>query len=111
ERHAAAVRALVSGPAQTPLLAHIAGQFDQLADIVRALALLRQASLGSLDVVAAMGELLSSRIIAAALAEAGVPADWVDARCAIVTDGEHTRATPRSGEARFALSTTPPRRL
>jgi aspartate kinase len=106
ERHASAVRALVSGQTQAPLLAHIAGQFDQLADIVRALAILREVSPRSLDVVAAMGELLNSRIIAAALTEAGVPADWVDARCAIVTDGEHTRATPRGAETRSALSKT-----
>src|SRR5262245_10602713 len=106
ERHATAVRALVSGQAQAPLLAHIAGQFDQLADIVRALAILREVSPRSLDVVAAMGELLNSRIIAAALTEADVPADWVDARGAIVTDGEHTRATPRGAETRSALSKT-----
>jgi len=106
ERHAAAVRALVSSPAQTPLLAHIAGQFDQLADIVRALAILREASPRTLDVVAAMGELLCSRIIAAALTEAGVPADWVDARCAIVTDGDHTRANPLGAETNAALRKT-----
>src|SRR5688572_23615478 len=106
ERHASVVRALVSGPAQTPLLAHIAGQFDQLADIVRALAILREVSPRTLDVVAAMGELLSSRIIAAALTEAGVPADWVDARCAIVTDGDHTRANPLGAETRAALRKT-----
>src|SRR4030095_2505968 len=38
ERHKSTVRELVSGPAQVTLLAHVAGQFDQLADIVRALA-------------------------------------------------------------------------
>jgi aspartate kinase len=106
ERHKAAVRALVSGPAQAPLLAHIAGQFDQLADIVRALAVLREVSPRTLDVVAAMGELLSSRIVAAALTEAGVPAEWVDARCAIVTDGEHTRAAPLGPETNAALRRT-----
>jgi aspartate kinase len=106
ERHKSAVRALVSGPAQVPLLAHIAGQFDQLADIVRALAILREVSPRTLDVVAAMGELLSSRIVAAALTEAGVPAEWVDARCAIVTDGEHTRATPLGPETSAALRKT-----
>ena len=106
ERHASAVRALVTGPAQTPLLAHIAGQFDQLADIVRALAILREVSPRTLDVVAAMGELLSSRIIAAALTEAGVPADWVDARCAIVTNGDHTSATPLGPETNAALRRT-----
>jgi aspartate kinase len=106
ERHAAAVRALVSGPAKTTLLAHIAGQFDQLADIVRALAILREVSPRTLDVVAAMGELLSSRVIAAALTEAGVPADWVDARCAVITDGEHTRANPLAPETAAALRKT-----
>jgi len=106
ERHAAAVRALVSGPAQTPLLAHLAGQFDQLADIVRALAILREVSPRTLDVIAAMGELLSSRIIAAALTEAGVPAEWVDARSAIVTNGDHTRATPLGAETNAALRRT-----
>src|SRR5688572_11197051 len=106
ERHASAVRALVSGPGQTPLLAHVAGQFDQLADIVRALAVLREVSPRTLDVVAAMGELLSSRIVAAALTEAGVPADWVDARCAIVTDAEHTHATPLAPETNAAMRKT-----
>ncbi len=106
ERHKSAVRALVSGPAQAPLLAHIAGQFDQLADIIRALAILREVSPRTLDVVAAMGELLSSRIIAAALTEAGVPADWVDARGAIVTDAEHTRAAPLGPETNAALRKT-----
>jgi aspartate kinase len=100
------VRALVSGPALTPLQAHIAGQFDQLADIVRALAVLREVSPRTLDVVAAMGELLSSRIVATALSEAGVPADWVDARCAVVTDGEHTRANPLAAETAAALGKT-----
>ena len=106
ERHKTVVRALVSGAAQAPLLAHVAGQFDQLADIVRALAILREVSPRTLDVVAAMGELLSSRIVAAALTEAAVPADWVDARCAIVTDGEHTRATPLGPETNAALRKT-----
>jgi aspartate kinase len=106
ERHKSAVRALVSGAAQVPLIAHVAGQFDQLADIVRALAILRELSPRTLDVVAAMGELLSSRIVSAALTEAGVPADWVDARCAIVTDGEHTRAAPLGPETNAALRKT-----
>jgi aspartate kinase len=106
ERHASAVRALVTGPAQAPLLARIASHFDQLADIVRALAILREVSPRTLDVIAATGELLNSRIIAAALAEAGVPAEWVDARCAIVTNGDHTSATPLGPETNAALRRT-----
>ncbi|HLG55411.1 MAG TPA: lysine-sensitive aspartokinase 3 [Vicinamibacterales bacterium] len=106
DRHVTAARALVTGPAQEPLAAHITEQFGQLADVVRALAVLRELSPRTLDVVAAMGELLSSRVVAAALTEAGVPAEWVDARRAIVTDAEHTRATPLTAETGEALRGT-----
>jgi aspartate kinase len=41
-----------------------------------------------------MGELASSRIVAAAFKARGVPAVWVDARDVLVTDAEHTAALP-----------------
>ena len=43
-----------------------------------------------LDAIAATGEILSSRIVAAALTSHGLLATWIDARRAVVTDGEHT---------------------
>lgn len=46
------------------------------------------------DAVAAFGELISSRVIAAALVSAGVNATFVDSRDCIVTDEQHTRAVP-----------------
>src|SRR5215510_2948098 len=105
-RHLAAVRELVPESEREPLVAQIADHFDQLTGIARALAVLREVSPRTLDVVAAMGELLSSRIVAAALTAAGVPADWVDARCAVVTNDEHTRATPLTAETNAALGKT-----
>jgi aspartate kinase len=57
----------------------------------------------SQDVIAAIGELLSSRIVAAALSEAGLPAAWVDARQAIVTSSEHMAAQPLVEETMAAL--------
>jgi aspartate kinase len=57
----------------------------------------------TLDVVAAMGELLNSRLVTAALVEAGIPAEWVDARRAIVTNDDHTRAAPQMRETNAAL--------
>ena len=98
DRHAKACRELVSGPTLDDLLAHIDAEIDALSDIVRALAVLREVSPRTLDVVAAIGELLSSRIVAAALTSAGIAAHWIDARQVIVTDDEHTRATPLRGE-------------
>ena len=103
ERHLSAARSLVSGPAQEELVAQINAQVDQLADVARALAVLRELSPRTLDVVAAMGELLSSRVVAAALTSAGVPAEWVDARLAVVTNDEHTRATPLTKETNEQL--------
>jgi aspartate kinase len=67
---------------------------------------LREVSPRTLDVVASAGELLSSRMVAAALDAAGVPAEWVDARSAIVTDDEHTRATPLTRQTNEALVIT-----
>jgi aspartate kinase len=106
DRHLAAVRELVPGRERDPLAAQIADHFDQLTGIARALAVLREVSPRTLDVVAAMGELLSSRIVAAALTAAGVQADWVDARCAVVTNDEHTRAVPLTADTNAALRKT-----
>jgi aspartate kinase len=91
-RHLAAAGALA--PDAGDLTIAIGDQFDQLDAVVKALAVLREVSPRTLDVIAAMGELLSSRLVAAALVAAGVPAEWIDARRAIVTTDEHTRAAP-----------------
>ena len=106
ERHRAAVRDLVPGPEQAALSADIDATLDQLAQVVRALAVLREVSPRSLDVIAAIGELLSSRIVAAALSDAGVEAQWVDARRAVVTTADHTRAAPLAVETARALRAT-----
>ena len=103
ERHIAAARALAAQDAKGPLGQQIGAQFDDLTALARALAVLREVSPRTLDVVAAAGELLSSRIVAAALADAGVPSEWVDARRAIITTGDHTRALPLATETDAAL--------
>ena len=100
-RHLEAARELAG--ASDALVTPIDTQFDELASVVRALTVLREVSPRTLDVIAAMGELLSSRLVAAALHQAGVPAEWVDARRAIVTDDDHTRAVPKMRETTAAL--------
>jgi aspartate kinase len=57
------------------------------------------------DFVAGWGELWSSRLVAAALQAAGVPAEWVDVRRALLTDARFTRAQPD----RAALAERAPR--
>jgi aspartate kinase len=101
ERHLRAAAALA--PDADALTVDLMAHFEQLESIVRALGVLREASPRTLDVIAAAGELLSSRIVAAALGAAGLPAEWIDARHAIVTNDNHTRAAPLMRETASAL--------
>jgi aspartate kinase len=78
-------------------------EIEELARLVGALGVLREVSPRWLDAIAAVGEILSSRIVAAALTAQGLAATWVDARRAIVTTDEFTRAVPLIPETTTAL--------
>ena len=58
------------------------------------------------DAAAAAGELLSSRLVAAAMAERGMPVTWVDARTVVITDDRFTRAVPLMDEIAAAAGDT-----
>src|SRR5688572_6212558 len=106
ERHLASVRELPTANDHEALTTEINATLDQLAAVAQALTVLREVSPRTLDVIAAMGELLSSRIVAAALNAAGIDAEWVDARRAIVTSADHMRAAPLTVETARALRAT-----
>jgi aspartate kinase len=103
ERHLSAAGTLAANEQKGSLGDQIDRQFDELVALSRALGVLREVSVRTLDVVAAAGELLSSRLVTAALCEAGIPSEWVDARRAIITTGDHTRALPLAAETGAAL--------
>jgi aspartate kinase len=84
----------------------IRGEFDELERIAGALGVLREVTPRWLDAIAAAGEIMSSRLVAAALASRGLAAHWVDARRVIVTTGDHTSAAPLDAETTAALSAT-----
>src|SRR5947207_4017614 len=98
ERHLAVASALTSGPRQAELIAAVRDELAGVVGMMRALAVLREVSPRSLDASVAARELASSRIVAAALAERGVAAVWVDARTIVITDAEHTGAAPQMAE-------------
>ena len=103
-RHVDLAAALVqSDPDRTTMLATIRRECDALRGLAQALGVLHDVSPRSLDALAATGELLSSHVIAAAVADAGLPATWIDARRAVVTDAEHTAAAPLVAETAAAL--------
>jgi len=93
-RHVTVASSLTTGTRRDQLLAAVREEFAAVTGLVHALAVLREISPRSLDAVVAAGELSSSRIVAAALEERGVPAQWVDSRTIITTDAEHTGAAP-----------------
>lgn len=84
------------------LAAAIDRQFSDLRTALRMIARRQRVDLPAMDLVAATGELVSSRIVAAALSARGLPAVWVDARAVIVTDNRHTSASPLLDETRDA---------
>ncbi len=100
-RQAEAVAALLTGTRAAATTAFITRQLDQLESVVRGLALLREVTPRTMDAIVATGELLSSRLVAAALDEAGIAAEWVDARRVVVTNEDHGQALPLA-EATYA---------
>jgi aspartate kinase len=85
--------------------ADIDREFDELERIAEALSVLREVSPRWFDTIAAAGEIISSRLVAAALASHGLDGAWVDARRAVVTNGEHQSATPQYPDTTAALMT------
>src|SRR6186997_2033785 len=90
---------------RTPVVEALNREFDELERVVSALAVLQEVSPRWLDALAAMGEVLSSQIVAAALTSHKLLASFIDSRKAVVTDGEHTAAAPLFEETTAALMT------
>jgi aspartate kinase len=94
-RHLEAVACLLEGsPECSELEAEVSTGLDELAHLAEAFSTLGFVTPRSLDAVAAIGELLSSRIVAAAFRHHGIPAAWIDARDVMITDDQFARATP-----------------
>jgi aspartate kinase len=74
--------------------AQIGEHFDQLADLVKGLAIMGELTPRATDAISACGERISSIIVAAFFQHNGINAVHVDARRIIVTDRRHTQAAP-----------------
>ncbi len=99
DRHVA-VASAVTKASREKTVAAVRSEFEELIGLVHALAVLREVSPRSLDAVLATGELISSRIVAAAFVDHRIPACWVDARTVLVTDAEYNAAAPDMAETR-----------
>jgi aspartate kinase len=105
-RHHEVAGVIGASPDRADVDAFIDGEFDELDRLVGALGVLKDVTPRWLDAIAAAGEILSSRIVAAALTAHGLAATWVDARKVVVTGDEHTAAPPLMKDTAVALSAT-----
>jgi aspartate kinase len=101
DRHVALLGALTAGAPQGAAIDHVAALFHGAAASLRAAGVLTAAQR---DGLLALGELASSRIVAAVLSVAGIQARWVDARRVLATDDRFGAARPRRAETRHAAA-------
>jgi aspartate kinase len=99
-RHLETAQQLLGTKEFSKLAAKLQATFAQAEAFLRGLAAIQELSPRSSDQILSFGELLSSEIVAAALAVRGLDTVWVDSRKCIVTDAKHTRAMPLAEETR-----------
>ncbi len=95
ERHQAILDILVKDPRRhTTLRGILSTWLQELEELVKGVAILRELTPRTLDSFCAYGELSSSQLVAAALQENGVDARWIDTRDFMMTDDNHSAACP-----------------
>lgn len=93
-RHREAGGAIAVPARRRALMAELDTLWREAEALADACAAAQTCSPASRDALVATGELASSRLVAACLAERGVSAVWIDARRVVVTDGRHGGAAP-----------------
>lgn len=88
KRHLGAVRSLVSVSAQSPILAKVLIQANELENVLHGIYLVRECTARTLDHILSFGERLSAYIISEAFKNEGCNVDYLDAREVIRTDSE-----------------------
>jgi aspartate kinase len=106
ERHIDVAGVVTSEAERRDVEGLINREFDELGRVVDALAVLKEVTPRWLDAIAATGEVLSSRIVSAALSSRRLSSAWIDARQVVVTSADHTRAVPLMAETTAALAAT-----
>jgi len=105
QRHLDTVASLLPIDRQSATLSQVKKHCNDLEDICNGVSLLGELSPRTRDRIVAFGELLSSRIIAAAFAEALPGSDWQDARTLIRTNSAFGNATVDAPATREAVRT------
>jgi bifunctional aspartokinase / homoserine dehydrogenase 1 len=97
DRHRTAVYTLV--PDNKAVIAQIEQNIQDLAELLHGVSLTRELSMRTQDVVVSFGERSSNLIIAAAMSQAGISSEYLDARKVVRTDANF-------GNAKIDFTTT-----
>jgi len=91
-RHVEAIRELVRVQYQSETLTRFKMEFNKLEDILQGVSLVHEVTPKTMDFIMGFGERFSAIILTAALNDAGIGAEYVDARDLIKTDDNHGQA-------------------
>ena len=106
DRHASLAGIVRDDAERRALLEHLDAGWRDVETLVHASSLLKACPPAASDAIVAHGELASSRLAAAILRDAGVPAEWIDARQVVVTDSRHQQASPLAAASADQLART-----
>ena len=105
ERHYITAGELLGTGVFTSFHAELGADFDLLDELLRGICAVGELTPRTSDSVAAYGEILSSKLVAAAFAARGLQAEMVDSRECMITDSTHMRAVPVVNTSNINLET------
>jgi aspartate kinase len=103
ERHYETAGELLGTALFTEFHSDLGAEFELLEELLRGIAAVGELTPRTTDHVAAYGEMLSSKIVAAAFDAHGIASAHVDSRECLVTDNAHTKAAPLFDETNERL--------
>jgi aspartate kinase len=103
ERHYNTAGELLGTALFTQFHSDLGTEFEDLEELLRGISAVGELTPRTTDHVASFGEVLSSKLVTAALSAHGIEATLVDSRDCIVTDGNFTRAAPLFEETNAKL--------
>jgi aspartate kinase len=98
ERHYNTASELLGTALFTDFHGELGADFEALDELLRGISAVGELTPRTTDHVAAFGEMLSSRMVAAAFSALGLNGVHVDSRDILVTDNSFTEAVPQEGE-------------
>ena len=104
ERHYNTAGELLGTALFTQFHSDLGTEFEELEELLRGISAVGELTPRTTDHVASFGEVLSSKLVTAAMSAHGIEASLVDSRDCIVTDNAFTRAAPLFDETNARLT-------